>query len=61
MRKLVLKKETVAELTPADLTHVRGGAITDNKYCTRTLILCAQSEVDACPTAMGCWTDTCAG
>lgn len=52
MRKLTLKKETLVELTPAELTGVVGAAITPD--CGRTLSLTCGSEIDACITARGC-------
>jgi hypothetical protein len=56
MRKLTLKKETLAELTAAELSGVVGAAPTLKDLCTQpTLsITCAWSEVDACITARGC-------
>lgn len=57
MRRLTLKKETVAELTTGELTSVVGAASVV-KYC-QTLLTCGWSEVDACITAQGCYSDTC--
>ncbi|HVF03789.1 MAG TPA: class I lanthipeptide [Frankiaceae bacterium] len=56
MRKLRLKKETVAELTTVELANVLGGAGTVKtlKACEPTLSLTCTSEVDACLTARGC-------
>ena len=55
MRKLTLKKETLAELTSAELTSVIGGAPTVKDMCGGpTLSLTCGSEVDACLTARGC-------
>jgi hypothetical protein len=56
MRKLTLKKETLAELTTAELTSVVGAAAATLKVdCGETLSLTCGSEVDACVTARGCW------
>lgn len=52
MRTLTLKKETLVELTPAELTSVVGAAAT-LKDC-KTLSLTCGSEIDACLTARGC-------
>jgi bacteriocin-like protein len=55
MRKLTLKKETLAELTAAELAHVIGGAPTVGKLCEGpTLSLTCTSAVDACITAQAC-------
>lgn len=54
MRKLSLKKETLAELTTAELTSVIGAAPTLKTDCGPTLSLTCGSEVDACITARGC-------
>ena len=54
MRKLVLKKETLAELTTAELTSVVGAAATVKTFCEKTLSLTCGSEIDACVTARGC-------
>ncbi|HVF03787.1 MAG TPA: class I lanthipeptide [Frankiaceae bacterium] len=48
MRKLTLKKETVAELSASDLTSIVGGA-SGVKYC-ESLALCEYSELDTCLT-----------
>ena len=53
MRKLTLKKETLTELTPAELTSVVGAAAT-TKACGPTMSLTCGSEIDACLTARGC-------
>lgn len=47
MRKLTLKKETVAELSADDLTSVVGG-YSAVKYCET--LTCHWSYVDACLT-----------
>ena len=54
--RLTLKKETLAELTAAELSHVVGAdAPTVKDICTRpTLTLTCGSEVDACITAQAC-------
>jgi hypothetical protein len=55
MRKLTLNKETLAELTPDELTSVLGGAPTVGKVCGGpTLSLTCTSAVDACITAQAC-------
>lgn len=55
MRKLTLKKETLAELTAVELTRVIGGAPTVKDVCQGpTFTLTCGSEVDACVTARGC-------
>ena len=56
MRKLALKKETLAELTSAELTSVVGAAATLKDACGQPTLslICAWSEVDACITARGC-------
>ena len=54
MRKLTLKKETLAELTAAELTSVVGAAATLKPDCGPTLSLTCGSEIDACLTARGC-------
>jgi hypothetical protein len=55
MRMLTLKKETLVELTTAELTEVVGAAPTVNDICTRpTLTLTCWSAVDACITAQAC-------
>jgi hypothetical protein len=55
MRKLTLKKETLADLTAAELTDVVGAAPTIGAVCTRpTLTLTCWSAVDACITAQAC-------
>ena len=55
MRKITLKKETLTELTAAELTHVAGGAPTVQDLCQRpTLTLTCTSAVDACITAQIC-------
>ena len=55
MRKLTLKKDTLAELTTAELTGVVGAAPTVGDICTRpTLTLTCWSAVDACVTAQIC-------
>ena len=55
MRKLTLKKETLAELSAAELTSVVGGAPTLKDFCQGpTLSLTCGSEIDACITARGC-------
>ncbi|HEX8002441.1 MAG TPA: class I lanthipeptide [Mycobacteriales bacterium] len=56
MRKLTLKKDTLAELTSAELTEVVGAAAqTLGKLCDGpTLSLTCGSEIDACITARGC-------
>ena len=53
MRKLTLKKETLTELSTAELTTVVGAAGT-LKACGPTLSLTCGSEIDACLTARGC-------
>ena len=55
MRKLTLKKETLVELTPDELTTVVGAAPTVKDFCGQpTLSLTCGSEIDACITARGC-------
>lgn len=54
MRKLILKKDTLAELTTAELTGVVGAAATLNDVCGRTLSLTCWSAIDACITAQAC-------
>lgn len=54
MRKLTLTKETLVELTAADLTGVVGAAVTLKTACGPTLTLTCWSEVDACVTAQIC-------
>lgn len=55
MRKLTLKKETLAELTSAELTNVVGAAPTVLAVCGQpTLTLTCTSAVDACVTAQIC-------
>jgi len=53
-RSLTLKKETLLELTPAELTSVVGAAATLKTDCGPTLSLTCGSEIDACITARGC-------
>lgn len=52
-RSLVLKKETVAELTPAELAAV-GGADAGNGYPTLTLGCRLSRMVNECPSIGGC-------
>ena len=54
MRKLTLKKETLVDLTTAELTGVVGAAPTLLALCGPTLSLTCWSEVDACVTAQIC-------
>lgn len=54
MRTLTLKKETLADLTAAELTGVVGAAPTVNTLCGPTLSLTCWSAVDACLTAQIC-------
>ena len=54
MRKLTLKKETLVELTTAELTGVVGAAPTLNDICGPTLTLTCWSEIDGCLTAQAC-------
>lgn len=54
MRKLTLKKETLAELTTAELTSVVGAAPTVKDLCGQTFTLTCWSEVDGCITAQAC-------
>ncbi len=54
MRKLTLKKETLVELTTAELTGVVGAAASLKTDCGPTLSLTCGSEIDACITARGC-------
>ena len=55
MRKLTLKKETLAELTTVELTAVVGAAPTVGRLCTEpTLTLTCWSEIDGCITAQAC-------
>jgi len=54
MRKLSLKKETLAELTIAELTGVVGAAAPTLKDCGPTLSLWCGSAYDACITARTC-------
>jgi hypothetical protein len=53
MRKLTLKKETLAELSTSELTSVVGAALT-LKTCGPTTSLYCGSAYDACITARGC-------
>jgi hypothetical protein len=53
MRKLTLKKETLTELTTAELAGLVGAAATLTA-CGPTLSLTCGSEIDACVTARGC-------
>ncbi len=55
MRKLTLKKETLVELSTAELTHVAGAAVpTVLNLCGKTFTLTCWSEVDGCITAQAC-------
>ena len=55
MRTLTLKKETLAELSTAELTAVVGAAATLAGVCTGpTLTLTCWSEIDGCLTAQIC-------
>lgn len=54
MRKLTLKKETLVELTPVELTSVVGAAPTVKDLCAETFTLYCWSEVDGCITAQAC-------
>lgn len=54
MRTLTLKKETLTELTTAELSSVLGAAPATTKACGPTLSLTCGSEIDACLTARGC-------
>ena len=55
MRKLILKKETLVELSTVELTNVVGAAPTLKTFCDGpTFSLTCGSEVDACITAQGC-------
>lgn len=58
MRKLNLKKETVAELPAADLGLVAGAAAGDvtkvNTYCFNTDFKVCLPTFDACFTTHGC-------
>ena len=55
MRKLTLKKETLAELSTAELTSVVGAGATLAGVCTSpTLTLTCWSEIDGCLTAQIC-------
>ena len=54
-RSLVLKKETVAELTPAELAEVGGaGADAGNGYPTLELGCRLSRMVNECPSIGGC-------
>lgn len=53
MRKLTLKKETLAELSTAELADVVGAAPT-LKTCGPTVSMTCTSEIDRCLTARGC-------
>lgn len=63
MRRLALKKETLAELGAADLAHVVGGAATKDGCLTNEVRVCFGtvncSHLDTCVTAQGCLTDGC--
>lgn len=56
MRKLTLKKETLTELTTAELSGILGGAApTVGTICTQpTLTLTCTSAIDGCITAQIC-------
>lgn len=55
MRTLTLKKETLTELSTAELSYVVGGAPTVGKLCTQpTLTLTCTSAIDGCITAQIC-------
>ena len=56
MRKLTLKKETLADLTAAELTDVVGAAPTVGELCGPTLSLTCGSAYDDCITVRGCVT-----
>lgn len=61
MRKLSLKKETVVELTPSELTSVVGAGTTTcitKAPCTGTGSANCSYD-DGCVTARGCLTDWC--
>ena len=53
MRRLTLKKETLTELTTAELSSVLGAAPTRDT-CGPTLSLTCGSEIDACLSAHRC-------
>lgn len=54
MRKLTLKKETLAELSTAELTAVVGAATLAGVCTGPTLTLTCWSEIDGCLTAQIC-------
>ena len=55
MRKLMLKKETLVDLSVDELTGVVAAGPTLKVGCGPTLsLICRWSEVDACITAQGC-------
>jgi hypothetical protein len=57
MRRLTLRKETVSELTAADLGAVVGGRYTE-KLCISGIVECVPSRDcptrDNCATLVGC-------
>jgi hypothetical protein len=55
MRKLSLKKETLAELSTAELTSVVGGA-TGRATCAVKDCLVPHSDFQQCITGVGCVT-----
>lgn len=52
MRKLTLKKETVAELSPAELDAVVGAAGITVAPCISGIVACVPT--DRCPTFQAC-------
>jgi ribosomal protein L30E len=53
-RTLTLTKETLAELSAVELTHVAGAAPTVAAVCGKTFTLTCWSEIDGCVTAQIC-------
>lgn len=54
MRRLTLKKETLVDLTAAELTGLVGAAPTVGTICGPTLTLTCWSAIDGCVTAQIC-------
>ena len=65
-KKLVLKKETLAELTTDELQSVVAGAATGPSGCHRCPTLPVEdclspviADTIGCSLNLGCWTDDC--
>lgn len=58
MKKLALNRETVASLTPAQISEVDGGLIPVTIPATNYQTICNCRSIVICPTFPGCLTTT---